>query len=108
MYFMHNETYDQITVAPDLVVGRDYLKEGETVDALIYMETGEIVRVEVPRHVELVVSRTDPGLKGDTAQGANKPATLESGAVINVPLFINEGDVLRVDSETGDYITRVR
>jgi len=108
MYFMHNETYDQITVDPKLVVGRDYLKEGETVDALIYMQTGEIVRIEVPRHVELVVSRTDPGLKGDTAQGANKPATLESGAVINVPLFINEGDVLRVDSETGDYITRVR
>ena len=108
LHFMHNETYDQITVTADAVQGADYLKEGETADALIYIETGEIIKVEVPRHVELTVVQTDPGFKGDTAQGGSKPATLESGAVISVPLFVNEGDVLRVDSETGEYITRVR
>ncbi len=108
MHFMHNETYDQMTVDTDRVQGREYLKEGETADALIYIETGEVIKIEIPRHVELTVSRTDPGLKGDTAQGGSKPATLESGATIHVPLFVNEGDVLRVDTETGDYITRVR
>ena len=108
MHFMHNDTYEQMTCSADLVEARDYLKEGETADALIYTGTGEIIKVEVPRHVELEVTQTDPGLKGDTAQGGSKPATLESGATINVPLFINEGDVLRVDTETGDYITRVR
>lgn len=108
MHFMHNETYEQMTVATEGVPGREYLKEGETADALIYVETGEVVKVEIPRHVELAVSRTDPGLKGDTAQGATKPATLETGVSINVPLFVNEGDLLRVDTETGDYITRVR
>jgi len=108
MHFMHNETYEQLSVSGDLVSGRDYLKEGETAEALIYVETNETVRVEVPRHVELRVVETDPGLRGDTAQGGSKPARLESGAVINVPLFVNEGDMLRVDTQTGDYITRVR
>jgi len=108
MHFMHNETYDQVSVPADLVEGRDYLKEGETAEALIYVQTNETVKVEVPRHVELRVVETDPGLRGDTAQGGSKPATLESGAVINVPLFVNEGDLLRVDTQTGDYITRVR
>lgn len=108
MHFMHNETYEQRSVPSDLVEGRDYLKEGELADALIYVETNETVKVEVPRHVELRVVETDPGLRGDTAQGGTKPARLESGAVINVPLFVNEGDLLRVDTLTGDYITRVR
>lgn len=108
MHFMHNETYEQLSVPADLVEGRDYLKEGELAEALIYVETNETVKVEVPRHVELRVVETDPGLKGDTAQGGSKPARLESGAVISVPLFVNEGDLLRVDTQTGDYITRVR
>ncbi|MGA7305040.1 MAG: elongation factor P [Rhodothermales bacterium] len=108
MHFMHNETYEQLSVPADLVEGRDYLKEGESAEALIYVETNETVKVEVPRHVELRVVETDPGLKGDTAQGGSKPAQLESGAVISVPLFVNEGDLLRVDTQTGDYITRVR
>ena len=108
LHFMHNETYEQVRVDGDLVEGRPYLKEGETADALVYIETNETVKVEVPRHVELRVTETDPGLKGDTAQGGSKPATLETGAVINVPLFVNEGDMLRVDTQSGDYITRVR
>lgn len=108
MHFMHNETYEQVSVSSDLVEGREYLKEGESAEALIHIETNETVKVEVPRHVELRVVETDPGLKGDTAQGGSKPAKLESGAVINVPLFVNEGDMLRVDTQTGGYITRVR
>ena len=106
MHFMHNETYDQMTVAADNVRGREYLKEGETADALIYVETGEVVKVEIPRHVELKVTQTDPGLKGDTAQGGTKPATLESGATINVPLFVNEGDRISVNTTSGEYLGR--
>jgi len=108
MHFMDNETFEQTTVPTAAVEGRLYLKEGETADILVNVNTGETVKVEIPRHVELTVVNTDPGLKGDTAQGGTKPATLDSGATINVPLFVNEGDILRVDSGTGDYITRVR
>ena len=67
----------------------------------------ELLGVEVPNTVDLAVSETDPGLRGDTATGGTKPATLESGAVVNVPLFINEGDVIRVDTRTGQYVQRV-
>lgn len=107
LHFMNAETYVQTSVPADLVEGRDFLNEGATADLLVRAETGEIIRVEVPQHVELTVVETDPGLRGDTATGGSKPATLESGAVINVPLFINEGDVLRVDTTTSQYITRV-
>ncbi|MEM1272036.1 MAG: elongation factor P [Bacteroidota bacterium] len=107
MHFMHMETYEQTQIEPDLVTGRDFLKEGASADVLIYTDTNEPVRVEVPKHVELKVVVTDPGFKGDTVQGGTKPATLESGAVINVPLFVNEDDVIRVDTEAGSYITRV-
>ena len=69
--------------------------------------TEEPLTTEIARQVELVVTQTDPGIRGDTATGATKPATLESGAVVNVPLFINEGDVIRVDTESGQYLTRV-
>jgi elongation factor P len=89
------------------VPGRRFIKEGGMIDVLVDAATDEALTVEMPRTVELVVAQTDPGVKGDTATGATKPATLESGAVVNVPLFINEGDVVRVDTETGSYQTRV-
>lgn len=107
LHFMNTETYEQTLLRPDLVEARSFMKEGSTVDVLTRAETGEVLRAEVPQHVELAVAETDPGLRGDTAQGGSKPATLESGAVINVPLFINEGDVVRVDTTTATYITRV-
>ena len=107
LHFMNTETYEQTTLRPDLVVGREFIKEGGTVDLLVDASTEEPLTVEIPRTVELVVTRTDPGVKGDTATGATKPATLESGAVVNVPLFINEGDVIRVETESGQYQTRV-
>ncbi|HLA64558.1 MAG TPA: hypothetical protein VK610_09020, partial [Rhodothermales bacterium] len=90
-----------------LVPGRKYVKEGGMVDVLFDGGTDTPLNSEIQRHAELVVTQTDPGLKGDTATGATKPAVLESGAIVNVPLFINEGDVIRVDTEAGSYLTRV-
>ena len=82
----------------------DWLKETMEVDVLVI--NGVPAGVEVPNFVELAVVKTDPGLRGDTASGGSKPATLETGAVVQVPLFINEGDVLRIDTRTGAYIER--
>lgn len=107
LHLMNTETYEQTTIPPDRVEARGFIKEGGEVDILVHAETEEPLAVEVPRHVELVVAQTEPGVRGDTATGATKPAKLESGATINVPLFINEGDVVRVDTESGAYITRV-
>ncbi|HYE95541.1 MAG TPA: elongation factor P [Rubricoccaceae bacterium] len=107
LHFMNTETYDQTVLRHDLVTGREFIKEGGMVDVLFDAASDQPLSVEIPRHVELVVTKTDPGIRGDTATGATKPATLESGAVVNVPLFINEGDVLRVDTDTGAYLTRV-
>ncbi len=107
LHFMNTETYEQRALRADLVTGRDLIKEGGLIDVLFDASTDEPVNVELPRQVELTVTKTDPGLKGDTATGATKPAELESGATVMVPLFINEGDVVRVDTETGSYQTRV-
>lgn len=107
LHLMNTDTYEQTTLPASSIEAIDFIKEGSSVDILVHSETDKPLTVEVPRHVELTVVKTDPGLKGDTATGASKPATLESGATINVPLFINEGDVVRVDTEEGDYITRV-
>lgn len=104
---MDNDTYEQINVPANLFgEGIGYLKESEEVEILFNGE--EIVSVETPIFVILKVTSTEPGFKGDTATGAVKPATLETGAVINVPLFVNEGDVLRVDTRTGGYMERVK
>jgi elongation factor P len=107
LHLMNTETYEQTTLPADRIASRGFVKEGSEVDILYHAETDEPLTVEVPRQVELVVAETEPGVKGDTATGAVKQATLESGATINVPLFINEGDVVRVDTESGTYITRV-
>jgi elongation factor P len=107
LHFMNTDTYDQIVLQPSLVEGRRFIKEGGMVDVLVHAETDEPLATEISSSVELQVAQTDPGVKGDTATGATKPATLESGAVVYVPLFVNEGDVIRVNTDTGDYITRV-
>jgi elongation factor P len=107
LHFMNTETYDQISMPPESVPGREYIKEGGTIDILFHAETEEALTTEIPASVELLVAETEPGIKGDTATGATKPATLESGAVVNVPLFVTEGDVIRVNTERGEYITRV-
>jgi len=106
-YFMDANTFDMIPIAGDLL-GDDqlrYLKENMECEGLVH--DGRVISVELPNFVELQVTRTDPGLRGDTAQGASKPATLETGAVIQVPLFIEEGDVLRIDRREDKYLSRV-
>jgi elongation factor P len=105
-HFMDLETYEQVSLSADEVGdAREYLKENTEVDVL-YID-GSPVTVELPNFVELTVTRTDPGVRGDTAQGGTKPATLETGAVVQVPLFLNEGDLVKVDTRTGDYLGRV-
>lgn len=106
-YFMDANTYDLIPIAADLL-GDDqlrYLKENMECEGLVH--DGRVISVELPHFVELRVTQTDPGLRGDTAQGASKPATLETGAVIQVPLFVEEGDVLKIDRREDKYLSRV-
>ncbi len=105
--FMDKETYDQIYV-DEKQIGESahFLKDGETVEIDFNGEV--IVDIEVPINVELKVVETPPGVRGDTATGAQKPAKVETGAMVNVPLFIHEGDVIRVDTRSGNYIERVK
>ena len=107
VHFMDTESYEQFSLPAESVDRRSYIKEGSMVDILFHGETNEALSTEIPTNVELLVAETEPGIKGDTATGATKPATLESGAVVNVPLFINEGDMIRVNTESGNYVTRV-
>ncbi|WP_027178740.1 elongation factor P [Maridesulfovibrio bastinii] len=102
---MDLETYDQLNVAADVfsTIG-GFLKEGESHKALLY--NGEVIDLELPASVVLEVSKTDPGIQGDRVSNATKPATLETGLNINVPLFINEGDKIKVDTRSGEYISR--
>ncbi len=104
--FMNTQTFDQISV-PANIAGNalSYLKEGDVIQVLAYGE--EALGVELPSSVQLKIVRSDPGVKGDTATGATKPATLETGLVVNVPLFINEGDTIKVGTSEGNYIERI-
>jgi elongation factor P len=105
-HFMDTETYEQVSMsAEEIGEAHEYLKENTEVDVL-YID-GTPTTVELPNFVELAIARTDPGVRGDTAQGGTKPATLETGAVVQVPLFLNEGDVVKVDTRTGEYLGRV-
>lgn len=107
LHFMNTETYEQFSLPAERVEGREYVKEGGTIDILFHGETEQPLTTEIPGKVDLKVVQTDPGVRGDTATGATKPATVESGAVVSVPLFIDEGDVITVNTETGEYVTRV-
>jgi elongation factor P len=104
--FMNNATYDQMNVAPvALGDASDYMVEGMTAQVAFFQ--GEIISVEIPASVELVIADTEPGVHGDRVSGARKPATLETGLVVQVPLFVEIGDKIRVDTRSGDYMTRV-
>ena len=106
LVFMDNETYEQLPLNRELVEdAMQYVKENTSVDVKFFK--GQAFSVEAPNFVELAITQTDPGIKGDTATGGTKPATLETGAVVNVPLFVNEGDVIRVDTRSGEYMSRV-
>lgn len=107
LYFMDESNYEQIPVE-EAAIGEEFrfVKENERVN--LSFEGDQVLSVEVPPHVNLRVEYTEPGFKGDTATNVKKPATLETGAEVNVPIFINEGDMIRIDTKTGDYIERVK
>jgi len=106
--FMNNETFDQVSIDKDIINGVDFLKEGMICEVVIHAQSETILFVDLPVQVALLVTYTEPGLKGDTATNATKPATVESGATVRVPLFINEGETIRVDTRNGAYIERVK
>jgi elongation factor P len=104
-HFMDNETYDQVALGSnELGHGLRYLKEGSEIGVLMY--EGTPVGVDLPTAVALLVTETEPGYKGDTAMGGNKPARLETGLTVQVPLFVNNGDVIKVDTRSGVYLER--
>ena len=105
-YFMDMETYEQIALAEDVIGDAlKFVKENETVK--VCSHNGNVFTVEPPLFVELEVTETEPGFKGDTAQGVTKPATVETGAIVYVPLFVETGDRLKIDTRTGEYLSRV-
>lgn len=106
--FMNLETYEQIPIAHDLINGVDFLKEECVCDVVIDSSTETVLLADLPAKVELTVTWTEPGLKGDTATNTLKPAKVETGAEIRVPLFINEGELIRVDTRDGSYCERVK
>ena len=107
-HFMNTDDYNQITLERTALDAPDLLKEGEVVTIIVRSEDEMPLSVDMPQSVILEVTYTEPGVKGNTATNATKPATVETGATINVPLFINEGDKIKVDTEKGSYIERVK
>jgi len=106
--FMNNETYDQISIEAKMIDHSEFLKEGTEVEILFHAEKEEPLTISMADKVELEVTYTEPGVAGNTATNASKPAKLETGAEVKVPLFINEGDVIRIDTKTGAYVERVK
>ena len=105
---MNNETYDQVSIKEEMMDNPQLLKEGATVDMLYDSDSDTPLTVELPQYITLQVTYTEPGLKGNTATNASKPATVETGAEIRVPLFINEGDLIKIDSASASYVERVK
>jgi len=106
-HFMDAESFENFTLQRDVIGDpADFLKDGMKID--VQMHDGVAIGVSLPAHVELRVEETDPGFKGDTAQGTSKPAKLETGASVNVPLFVNVGDMIRIDTRDRRYIGRVQ
>ena len=106
--FMNQETYDQIPIGKDLITGVDYMKESDIVEVVSDASTETVLFGEMPVKTTLRVTHSEPGIKGDTATNSLKPATLETGAEIRVPLFVNEGDLVQIDTRDGSYLQRVK
>lgn len=106
--FMNQETYDQIPIAKDLITGVDFMKESDIVEVVSDADTNTILYAEMPVKTVLKVTHSEPGIKGDTATNATKPATLETGVEVRVPLFVNEGDLIQVDTRDGSYLARAK
>jgi len=107
-FFMHQETYEQIPLEAARVEKKDFITDGQICTLVIDADNDNILYAEPPDQIEAEVTQTDPGLKGDTAQGGSKPATISGGAVIQVPLFIEQGEKIRVDTRTGEYLERAK
>jgi elongation factor P len=107
-YLMNTDTYEQVPINASQVERRDFLVEGQNCKVVLNADEESILYAEPKDHIEATVESTDPGIRGDTAQGGSKPATLESGATVQVPLFINEGEKIKVDTRTGEYIERAK
>jgi len=108
MHFMDAETFEQISIPYEIIDNADLYKEGQEVEILIHAETEKPLSCELPPFVEMKVTYTEPGIKGDTATNATKPATVETGAEIKVPLFINQDELIKVDTRTRSYAERVK
>ena len=106
--FMHTETFEQIALPGESIEGVQFLKEGDIVEAMVHAASDTILTCELPANVILEITYTEPGIKGDTATNTLKPATVETGAEIRVPLFCNIGDKVRVDTRNGNYLERVK
>jgi len=107
-YFMHLETFEQIHVAEDVIDNPEFLKEGQNVEVVIHADTDTVLSVELPQFVVVEVTYTEPGLRGDTANNALKQAKIETGSTIMVPLFVNVGDKIRIDTSARTYIERAK
>ena len=106
--FMNQETYDQIPIQRDLITGVDFMKESDIVEVVSDADTNTILFAEMPVKTILRITHSEPGIKGDTATNATKPATLETGVEVRVPLFVNEGDLIQVDTRDGSYLQRMK
>lgn len=106
--FMDNETFEQVALAETMVDAPQFLKDGAEVSVLINTESDQPMSVELPDKIVLKVTYSEPGVKGDTATRTLKPATVETGATVNVPLFVNEGELIRINTKTGEYVERVK
>ena len=106
--FMNTETFEQLSIDGDLIEGVQYLKDGDIVEVQVHADSGTILTAEMPTHVVLEITYTEPGLRGDTATNTLKPATVETGAEVRVPLFIETGERVKIDTRTGTYVERAK
>jgi len=106
--FMNTESYEQVMIPGNTIDNGDLLKDGENVEILFHAENETPLTIDLPQYVSLAITYTEPGVKGNTATNASKPATVESGAEIKVPIFINEGDVVKIDTASRSYVERVK
>ncbi len=105
---MHTETFEQFAIKEEIINSPKFIKEGMEVEIMVHAETEDMLGCELPQYVEYEITYTEPGIKGNTATYATKPATIETGAEVRVPLFINQGDFIKVDTKAGTYSERVK
>ena len=107
-HFMNNESFEQVSLQEEMIDAPQFLKEGQEVGVLINTETDQPMSVELPDKIVVKITYSEPGVRGDTATRTLKPAKVETGATINVPLFVNEGELIRINTKTGEYVERVK